>query len=222
MPDGASRRRRWVAISAFALALILIPFSYKVSGKLETAVHIKGGEAEAVDSELAQRFQSPYAHRLIAVIKGLPDPDSFEGDRALDLIENSLRTQPGVSGVLSRLDWPDPLFLGKDGGTLLIVGLGPGAASEESLIPVLRTQAGELESQLRPHFPGISIQLTGESPLSYDLRKISADDVKRAETRVLPITLILLLRHSGCDAQNAYHHEQPSGVVSYAQPELSS
>ena len=193
MPDGASRRRRWVAISAFALALILIPFSYKASGRLETAVHIKGGEAEAVDRELAQRFHSPFAHRLIAVIKGLPDPDSDEGNRALDLIENSLRTQPGVSGVLSKLDWSDPLFLGKDGGTLVIVGLDPGAVPDESLIPALRVQAGELESQLRPQFPGISIQLTGEAPLSFDLRRISANDVDRAEVRVLPVTLILLL-----------------------------
>jgi RND superfamily putative drug exporter len=180
-------------MSGFVLALLLIPFSYKASGRLETAFHIKGGEAEAVDRELAQRFQSPYAHRLIAVIKGLPDPESVEGTNALDAITRGLRSQPGVSGVLSRLDWPDPLFVGKDGGTLVIVGLGPGAGSDESLIPALRTQAILLRNQLQPQFPGINIQLTGETPLNFDFRKVSADDVNRAEARVLPVTLILLL-----------------------------
>ncbi|MGO8776989.1 MAG: MMPL family transporter [Terracidiphilus sp.] len=146
-----------------------------------------------MDRELAHRFQSPYAHRLIAVINGLPDPESVEGTNAIGLIVNGLRTQPRVSGVLSRLDWPDPLFVGKDGGTLVIVGLGPGPGSEESLIPALRTKAIELQNQLRPQFPAINIQLTGETPLNFDLRKVSADDVNRAEFRVLPVTLILLL-----------------------------
>ena len=189
----SSRRRLWVALSAFAIALILIPFSFKAGGRLETAFHIKGGEAEAVDRELAQRFQSPYVHRLIVVIKGLPDPDSVEGSNALGLIVKSFRAQPNVSGVLSKLDFPDPLFLGKGGGTLVIVGLGPVAGSEESLIPAFRTQAVELQRQLEPQFPSINIQLTGETPLNFDFRKVSADDVNRAEARVLPVTLILLL-----------------------------
>jgi RND superfamily putative drug exporter len=192
-PSGSSRRRLWVALSAFALVLVLTPFSYKAGGSLETAFHIKGGEAEAVDRELAERFQSPYVHRLIVVIKGFPDPDSTEGSNAIGLVVNSLRAQPRVSGVLSGLDSPDPLFRGKGGGTLVIVGLNPGPGTEELLIPPFRTQAVELQNQLRPQFPGINIQLTGETPLNFDFRKVSADDVNRAEARVLPVTLILLV-----------------------------
>jgi RND superfamily putative drug exporter len=71
-PSKSSRRRLWVALCAFALALVLISCSYKAADRLETAFHIKGGEAEAVDRELAQRFQSPYVHRLIVVIRGYP------------------------------------------------------------------------------------------------------------------------------------------------------
>jgi len=190
---GHNRRRQWVAMSAFTLALILIPRAHIAAGKLETASHIRGGEAEAVDLELAHRFHSPYARRLVAVITGLPDPKSLEGSNVIDLIVSGLRTQPGVSGVLSRLDLPDPLFVGNDGGTLVIVGLDPGNASEESLIPALRTKAIELQNQLRPQFPGLNIQLTGETPLNFDLRKVSADDVNQAEVRVLPVTLLLLL-----------------------------
>src|ERR1700728_1491726 len=105
----AARRRFWLAMTGFVMALALLPFSYKVERRLETAVHIKGGEAEQVDKELAQRFQSPYGHRLILVITGIPDPDSAEGADALSFMTSTLRSVPGVSGAISSLDWPDPL-----------------------------------------------------------------------------------------------------------------
>ena len=93
---GAARRRFWLAMSGFVMALVLLPFSYKVERRLETAVHIKGGESERVDLELAQRFQSPYAHRLVLVISGVPDPDSAKGADALGFLTSSLRSVPGV------------------------------------------------------------------------------------------------------------------------------
>ena len=82
----AARRRFWLAMSGFVMALALLPFSYKVERRLETAVHIKGGESGKVDLELAQRFQSPYAHRLVLVISGIPDPDSAKGADALGFL----------------------------------------------------------------------------------------------------------------------------------------
>ena len=190
---GASLRRFWLAMSGFVVALILVPFSYRVETRLETAVHIKGGEAEQVDGELAERFQSPYVHRVVLVLKGLPDPDSEEGREALGFVSETLRSEPGVSGVLSWLDWQDTLFLGKNGGTLMIIGLEPRDRSVEALIPRLRARAALLKGQLRPRFPGIQMELTGETPLNFDLRKVSADDVNHAEARVFPVTLVLLL-----------------------------
>jgi RND superfamily putative drug exporter len=44
----AARCRFWLAMSGFVMALALLPFSYKVERRLETAVHIKGGESEKV------------------------------------------------------------------------------------------------------------------------------------------------------------------------------
>src|SRR5271156_4771670 len=108
----AARRRFWLAMSGFVMALALLPFSYKVERHLETTVHIKGGESERVDLELAQRFQSSYAHRLVLVITGIPDPDSAESADALSFLTSSLRSVPGVSGALSSLDWHDTLFTG--------------------------------------------------------------------------------------------------------------
>src|SRR5947207_6260909 len=120
--QGAARRRFWLAMSGFVMALALLPFSYKVERRLETAVHIKGGESEKVGLELAQRFQSPYADRLVLVICGIPDPDSAEAADALGFLTSSLGSVPGVAGAGSSLDWAGPLFTGTKGRRLVNVG----------------------------------------------------------------------------------------------------
>jgi putative drug exporter of the RND superfamily len=188
----ATRRRFWLAMSGFVMALALVPFSYKVERRLETAVHIKGGESEKVDLELAQSFQSPYADRLVLVISGIPDPDSAKGADALGFLTSSLRGVAGVTGAVSSLDWPDPLFTGNNGGALIIVGLEPHDETVEALVPKLRARADWMEGQLRSQYPNIKLEITGEAPLNFDLRKVSADDVKHAEERAMPITLLLL------------------------------
>ena len=191
--NDAARRRFWLAMSGFAMAVALAPFSYKVERRLETAVHIKGGESERVDRELSERFQSPYAHRVILVISGVPDADSAKGADALGFLSSSLRSVPGVSGVVSSLDWPDPLFTGNNGGAVMIVGLDPHDEAIEAMVPRLRARAEWMEGQLRSQYPDIKLEITGETALNFDLRKISADDVKHAEERAMPVTLLLLL-----------------------------
>ena len=190
-----SRRRFWLAMLGLVMALALLPFSYKVERRLETAVHIKGGESEKVDLELAQRFHSPYAHRLVLVISGVPDIDSAKGADVLGFLTSSLRGMPGVSGALSSLDWPDPSFTGDDGGALIIVGLDPHDSNDnvEALVPTLRAKADWMVGQLKSQYPNIKLEITGETPLTFDLRKVSADDVAHAEKRAMPVTLVLLV-----------------------------
>src|ERR1700760_4044337 len=189
----AARRRFWLAMSGFVMALALLPFSYKIERRLETVVHIKGGESERVDQELAQRFRSPYANRVVLVISGVPDPDSAEGADALSFLTSSLRSVPGVSGAVSSVDWPDPMFTGNNGGALILVGLDTPEKTVEAMGPKLRAKADWMEGQLRSQYPNIKLKITGETPLNFDLRKVSADDVNHAEERAMPITLLLLL-----------------------------
>ncbi len=191
--QGAYRRRFWLAMTGFVLAVALLPFSYKVERRLETSVHIKGAESETVDQELAQRFQSPYADRLILVISGVPDSDSATGADTLGFLTSSLKSVPGVTGAVSSVDWPDPLFTGNNGGALIIVGVNARGAAVEALVPRLREKADWMEGQLRSQYPNIKLQITGETPLNFDLRKVSADDVRHAEERAMPVTLLLLL-----------------------------
>src|ERR1700683_3849331 len=106
-------RRFWLAGVVFAAVVALLPFSFHAERHLETATRIEGSEAEIVAQELAGRFRSPFVDRVVLVIQGLPPADSEDGEQALATIVESLRKEPGVSGVVSHLDFRDRTFLGR-------------------------------------------------------------------------------------------------------------
>jgi RND superfamily putative drug exporter len=186
-------RRFWVAGVVLAAAIALLPFSFHAERHLETATRVEGSEAENVRQELASRFRSPFVDRVVLVIQGLPPADSAEGEQALAIIVAKLREEPGVSGVVSHLELRDPIFLGRGGSTFVLVGLASTDGPVESLVPKLHELANSLENQLRGRYPAVKLELTGEIPLNFDIRKASADDVQRGETLVIPATLALLL-----------------------------
>jgi RND superfamily putative drug exporter len=186
-------RRFWQAVVVCAAIVALIPYSYRVEHSLQTEAHIKGSEADRVSRELVEQFQSPLVHSVVLVIRGVPQPDSDEGQRALTRIVAEVRKEPGVSGVVSYLNWTDPIFLGKDGGTFIIIGLAEARPSVEAVIPKLRERVDNLRSETQRSYPVAKLEITGETPLNFDLRKTSSDEVRDAERLVLPITLLLLL-----------------------------
>jgi putative drug exporter of the RND superfamily len=186
-------RRFWLAGVVLAAVLALLPFSFHAERHLETATRIEGSEAGKVPEELATRFHSPFVDRVVLVIQGLPPANSDEGEQALATIEKGLQEEPGVSGVVSYLDLRDPIFLGKGGGTFVLVGLTSTEGPAESLVPKLHERARSLQNQLRARYPAVTLELTGETPLNFDIRKASADDVHHAESLAIPATLLLLL-----------------------------
>src|ERR1700674_411360 len=186
-------RRFWVSGIVLAAAIALLPFAFHAERRLETATRVEGSEAETVREELASRFRSPFVDRVVLVIEGVPPADSEEGGQALETVVAGLREQPGVSGVVSYLELRDSIFLGRGGGTFVLVGLSSTGGPVESLVPELHQVASSLENQLRGRYPAVKLELTGEIPLNFDIRKASSDDVQRGESLVIPATLALLL-----------------------------
>ena len=186
-------RRFWVSGIVLAATIALLPFSFHAERHLETATRVEGSQAETVRQELADRFRSPFVDRVVLVIQGLPPANSELGGQALETIVAALKEQTGVSGVVSYLELRDPIFLGRGGGTFILVGLTSTDGPVESLVPKLHLLASSLENQLRGHYPAVKLELTGEIPLNFDIRKASADDVQRGERLVIPATLALLL-----------------------------
>lgn len=186
-------RRFWLAGLVLLAVLVLLPFSFHAERHLETAARVEGSQAQTVQQELVDRFHSPFVDRVVLVVQGLPPVNSPEGAQALGTINSSLQQVPGVTSVISYLQLQDPLFLGKDGGTYVVVGLSPSDGPVEFLVPKLHDRAVALANQLRGRYPGVKLELTGELPLNFDIRKASSDDLKRAESLVIPATLFLLL-----------------------------
>jgi RND superfamily putative drug exporter len=190
-------RRFRVAGVVLAAVVALLPFSFHSERHLETATRVEGSEAETVRQELVSRFHSPFVDRVVLVVQGLPPADSTEGEQVLGTIVEGLRDDPSVSGVVSYLELRDPIFLGKGGGTFILVGLSSAEGPVESLVPELHERTNSLASQLRGRYPSVRLGLTGELPLNFDIRKASADDVRRGESLVIPATLALLLMAFG-------------------------
>jgi len=186
-------RHFWPAAVVLAAVLALLPFSFHAERHLETATRVEGSEAATVARELTNRFRSPFVDRVVLVIQGLPPADSDAGAQALGTIVDRLKQEPGVSGVVSYLDSRDKIFLGKGAGTFVLVGLTSTEGPVESLVPQLHALAISLQNQLRGRYPAVKLELTGQTPLNFDIRKASADDVRHGETLVIPATLALLL-----------------------------
>jgi putative drug exporter of the RND superfamily len=186
-------RHFWLAGIVLVAVFALLPFSFHAERHLETATRIEGSEAGKVPEELATRFHSPFVDRVVLVIQGLPPADSEPGEQALATIEEKLKAEPGVSGVVSYLDFRDTIFLGKGGGTFILIGLASTEGPVESLVPKLHELENSLQNELRDRYPAIKLELTGETPLNFDIRKASSDDVRHAESLAIPATLALLL-----------------------------
>jgi RND superfamily putative drug exporter len=108
-------------------------------------------------------------------------------------IDAAIKKEAGVSGTFSYLDWSDPIFLGQGGGSFIIIGLSGTNDLVDATIPRLRVRAQTLLQQLRDRYPALKFELTGETPINFDLRRVSSEDVRRAENRVVPVVLVLLL-----------------------------
>lgn len=193
------RRRLVVALWALAAA-ILLPMARGVEGRLDTGARVPGSESARVAELLATKFESPFARYAVLVVRGIPDIASDTALTTLRAIVQATSRNSMVAGTFSLLTSSDSLFIGRDGGTFVVVGLRQAEANIDSVLPSLRRTTERLLPALRAHHPDAELLWTGELPLTVDLRRVSADDANRAERRVLPLTLALLVVAFGAAA----------------------
>jgi putative drug exporter of the RND superfamily len=186
------RGRRQVAAAFVVGALALWPAALRLPDRLEVSARILGSESAAVEEALRTRFHSPFALSEILVVTGVPGPNTEEGRRALESVVKVFQPAARVARTYSYLDRPDPYFVGTGGGTFVLLGLDPAAGRVDRQIPGLRRAADEAAAQLHAFWPALSLRLTGEGAINYDLWRTSTDDARAAERRTLPLTLLLL------------------------------
>jgi RND superfamily putative drug exporter len=191
------RYRRWVVAAWLIVFAVLAPAAGRLEQELEVAARVRGSEAEAVETMLRERFDSPFARFAVLVITGAPDANTPEGMDVIRSVSAALDTVQGVSGTLSYLTARDPLLIGAKGdGAFIITGLAP-TGQLDAMVPRLRALTQPLAERLRVAHPNIALRWTGDVPINYDIRQASAADARQAEQRVLPVSLVLLFLASG-------------------------
>src|SRR5215831_6673757 len=122
---GIVRRRRLILAAWIVLCAALVPAARSIESVLSVAARVDGSESAAVDDQLTRRFRSPFARSVVLVATGLPSPTTHGGEQALSTLVASLKTEPGVTGVLSYLDGRESLMVADSGGdaTFMVVGL---------------------------------------------------------------------------------------------------
>ena len=188
------RRRRIVALVWVVGCVLFLPAARRIESHLRVAARVDGSESAAVDEQLAQRFQSPFAHSVVLVATGVRSPVDSQGIEALRGLVDSLRVLPGVTRVFSYLDGRERLFVGegRSDGTFLVVGLDERRAPD-LLLDSLRHATTRIAAAMRRDYPAVTLRWTGEVALNTDLRRVSAEGARRAESRALPLTFALLL-----------------------------
>jgi RND superfamily putative drug exporter len=187
-------RRRWWVIAAWCGLLAgLAPAAARVEQVLDVSARVDGSESAAVDLLLRERFDSPFARTVILVVSGASAPSTPRGEAVLRSVVEETRRVPGVTGVVSWLDTNDPVFV-VDGrsGTFIVVGVDA-ATSPDAAMEALRAATSRLAGRLGQTEPAIALRWTGEIALNHDIRRTSAREGQRAESRALPLTLVMLL-----------------------------
>ncbi|HTB29568.1 MAG TPA: MMPL family transporter, partial [Steroidobacteraceae bacterium] len=189
-----SPRWGWLVVAGWILiAIAALPFAARINEELDAGVRLKGSEFSRVEAALQQQFESPFAKIALLRISSAPDPREPDGAALLKQVTERIRSTSGVRGVMSYLDREDSLFLGEDESPILIVGLNAPKGTEDAVMTKLGETTEAMRAQLKEKYPTLAFGWTGEAAVNADLRRISAEETRAAEWRVLPLTLVLLL-----------------------------
>jgi RND superfamily putative drug exporter len=189
----ASGRQRFVVAAWILIVLVAVPFAVGVNADLDPSARLGGSESARVEDSLQRRFKSPFTKIALLRIAAAPAPETAEGREMLERITHSIQSTPGVQGVMSYLDREDALFVGRDGSLIVIVGLSADKSAAAASMAALREITAGLRSQMSGAGPPLTFSWTGEAAVNADMRRLSANETRTAELRVLPLTLVLLL-----------------------------
>jgi len=190
------RRPGWVIGAWTVLALVFAPRAQRVQQLLEVRGRsTRLTEAGRADVLLRTAFPHPFAEYVAIVVRG-PVPATDEGFQAvLDSLAIAVRHRPYISQVVLASSLTGSRFVNRDPrATFLLAATQPDRADDvtNNFVPDLRQTVREAVHRL-PAANDFEVTVTGNPALDYDLRTISTEDTERAEWRVLPAVLVVLV-----------------------------
>jgi RND superfamily putative drug exporter len=151
-------------------------------------------EARTADSLLSTRFDRPVSEFFAVTVQGPTRMTEGLPGQLLDSLIAAAKSEPGVRGVLSARNTEDQsTFVARDGRTtFFLVSLGVRGDAVAAAVQPLREKFAAVLSRV-PNRDAYSVLVTGRAPLDIDIRTVSAEDAKRNERKLVPITLAILV-----------------------------
>ncbi len=188
-------RWRWPVIGVWLV--IAVVALVRAPGTVEH-LDLRGGsnrptEARIADAILHDEFPRAFGEYLAVLVHG---PSSFTTGRPREALDSLLATAenlPYIRAVVSYPSTGDTLFLSTDQRTTFFLAAldAPGEDAGNSVGPFRAALSDAISRQ--PARDAYTIEVTGRAPLELDIRSVSAEDSKRLEAWVLPITLVILV-----------------------------
>jgi RND superfamily putative drug exporter len=189
-------RRRWVVLVVWAVIGVVAAVRAPATPGL---LDIRGGseretEASRTEHLLNTRFTRPIGEFFVITLDG---PDSFldgMGRSVLDSVIGALERQPYVRGIVSYPTTRDTTFLSRDRKSSFLVAaldITKGDSAGELVMPVRRVVRDVLANA--PNRGAYDAKVTGRAALDLDIRSVIANDSKRGEKALLPLTLLILV-----------------------------
>jgi RND superfamily putative drug exporter len=189
-------RPGWVIGAWAVLALVFAPRA----GRVQQVLEVRGGSTQVTEAARAAEvlrtaFPNPFAEYVAIVVRGPVTPADDRFKAVLDSLTSAIRHRPYISQVVSASTLSGSGFVSRDPqATFLIAATQPDRADDvtNNFVPDLRQTVREAVRNL-PAASGFEVTVTGTPALDYDLRTISTEDTERAEWRVLPVVLVVLV-----------------------------
>jgi RND superfamily putative drug exporter len=179
--QGIVRHRRWILVVWLLLVVAAGYGSRNLKDLLYGSIGtVHGSEAARVEEIVQRDFHSPYEQFLLVTVEPSTNLPITESD--LQALVQGLESLPWVTGVLRPTKEHDR--------AALLVGLSAHTVREsESYVSPLRLF---LKHWHEAH-PAVTGLVTGEPALNLDLVGAASDEASRAESVVVPLTLLALV-----------------------------
>jgi RND superfamily putative drug exporter len=189
-------RWRWVVLAVWAaigaVAAVRAPDT-------PALLDIRGGskretEASRAEKLLSDRFARPIGEFFAVTLEGPSRFDSGPSREVLDSVLAALEPQAYVRGLVSYPATGDTTFLSRDRHTtFLLVALDVETGdSAGAYVPPTRELVRRAIAQT-PDSALYRARVTGRAPLDLDVRTVVAEDSRRGETALLPLTMLILV-----------------------------
>jgi RND superfamily putative drug exporter len=186
----SAKHRRIAIFGWLAFVLVSVMLGGAVGMKEIASEDLGDGESKQADQILADGFPDRASEEVLVQGRGDVKADDPRFTAAVEDVTRSLSRFDTVRHIKSPLESGNSSQLSPDGRSALVTFdlLGDDDQLEDNVTPVLAATA-----RVQSENPDVRVEQFGDASTNKALSKAFEDDLRKAETLSLPITLVILI-----------------------------